>query len=68
VGTLDRQLGEFLRKRRGATTYAQFSRKVGLPASTIHRIENGNQSLTLKKLELVLKRLKCSVADVFDSR
>ena len=46
-------------------TFAQFSRKAGLPPSTIHRLENGTQSLTLKKLELVLKGLKCKASDVF---
>ena len=65
VVTLDKQLGDFLRKRRGAMTFVQFSRKVGLPPSTIHRLENGTQSLTLKKLELVLKGLKCKASDVF---
>ena len=65
VGTFDKQLGQFLRKRRGEMTYAQFSRKTGLPASTLHRLENGTQSITLKKLEPVLKRLKCRIADVF---
>ena len=46
-------------------TYVQFSRKIGLPPSTIFRIENGQQSMTLSKLQGVLKRLKASAADVF---
>lgn len=65
VGTLDKQLSQFLHKRRGQMTYARFSRLAGLPPSTLHRLENGTQSLTLKKLEQVLKRLKCKVSDVF---
>ena len=47
-------------------TFVQFSRKTGLPASTLFRLENSQQSITLGKLELVLKRLKCSTGDVFD--
>ncbi len=46
-------------------TYAQFSRKTGLPLSTIFRLENGEQSITLGRLERVLARLKCKLADVF---
>jgi transcriptional regulator with XRE-family HTH domain len=65
VADLDKQLGDFLRKRRGDLTYAAFGRKVGLPPSTLHRLENGTQSITLKKLAVVLKRLKSSARDVF---
>ncbi len=62
---LDKQLGHFLRRERGDLTFAQWSRKLGLPASTLHRLENGEQSITLKKLELILDRLKCSITDIF---
>jgi transcriptional regulator with XRE-family HTH domain len=47
-------------------TFAQFSRKVGLPPSTVFRLENGQQSITLGKLEEVLDRLKCKITDVFE--
>ena len=63
--SFDKQLGQFLRKQRGEMTFVQFSRKTGLPASTLFRLENAQQSITLGKLELVLKRLKCKVSDVF---
>lgn len=62
---LDRSLRRFLRKQRGNTTFAQFSKKTKLTASTLFRLENGQQSITLKKLDVVLKRLECSVLDVF---
>lgn len=65
--SLDRQLGQFLRQKRGELTYAQFGRKVGLPPSTLFRLENGQQSITLGKLHQVLSRLKCKLADVFDA-
>jgi len=63
---LDRQLAAFLRRKRGEMTYAQFSRKVGLPPSTLFRLENTQQSITLSKLEGVIARLKSSVRDVFE--
>lgn len=46
-------------------TYAQFSRKVGIAASTLFRLENGQQSFTLGRLERVMKRLKVKLPDIF---
>ena len=46
-------------------TFAQFSKKVGLPPSTIFRLERCEQSITLGRLDLVLSKLKCSLGDVF---
>ena len=37
----------------------------GLPASTLFRLENGQQSTTLAKFDAVLKRLKKTPHDVF---
>jgi predicted transcriptional regulator len=64
--SLDQKLAAFLRKRRGEMTFVQFSRKVGLPPSTLFRLENCQQSITLSKLEGVLKRLKTSTGELFD--
>jgi transcriptional regulator with XRE-family HTH domain len=63
--SLERQLGKFLRERRGDLTYADFSRRLGLPPSTLHRLENGDQSITLRGLQQIMKRLKCSLSDIF---
>lgn len=63
---LDKQLAEFLRRSRGEMTFAQFSRKVGLPPSTLYRLERGEQSITLGRLQRVLDRLKCRLSDVFE--
>jgi len=46
----------------------QFSRKTGLPVSSLYRLERGEQSVTLSKLDQLLKQLKCSTADVFRSQ
>ena len=62
---LAKQLGAFLRKRRGDLTYQQFSRKVGISDSTLHRMEMGEQNVTLKTLEQICDRLKCSISDIF---
>lgn len=62
---MDRQFAAFLRQRRGEMTFAQFSRKTGLPPSTLFRLENGQQSITPAKLHGVLRRLKIRARDVF---
>jgi transcriptional regulator with XRE-family HTH domain len=63
--SLEQQLGRFLRARRGEQTYAQFSKKLGVPPSTLHRLERGDQSITLRGLRQILRRLKCRLADIF---
>jgi DNA-binding Xre family transcriptional regulator len=43
-----------------------FSRKLGISCSSLQRIEMGEQNVTLSTLELLLKRLKCRISEVFD--
>jgi transcriptional regulator with XRE-family HTH domain len=62
---LDKKLAKFLREQRGEMTFAQFSKKIGLPPSTIFRLERCEQSITLGRLNQVMERLKCSMDDVF---
>ncbi|TAL01510.1 MAG: XRE family transcriptional regulator [Verrucomicrobia bacterium] len=63
---LHQQLAAFLRKKRGDLTYAQFARKTGLSDSTLHRLEMGEQNVTLKTIEQLCDRLKCGVSDIFE--
>lgn len=60
-----KQLGEFLRKKRGSLTYAQFAKKLGISDASLHRLEMGQQNVTLKTLEHITQRLKCSMSDIF---
>jgi DNA-binding Xre family transcriptional regulator len=62
---LDKQLAQFLRRTRGDQTFAEFSRKLGVPTSTLHRLEQCEQSITLGRLNQIMSRLKCDVADIF---
>ena len=55
----------FLRRKRGQATYAQFARKLGISASTLYRLENGEQSATLKRVEQIMARLGCSLDEIF---
>jgi transcriptional regulator with XRE-family HTH domain len=61
----DKQLATFLRKKQGDATYAQFARKLGISASSLHRLQNLEQSATLQRVERILARLKCRLRDVF---
>jgi len=67
AASLQIQLGRFLRKRRRELSLPAFARKLGISSSSLHRMEMGEQNVTLKTLELLLKRLKCSLNDVFCS-
>jgi transcriptional regulator with XRE-family HTH domain len=62
---LDHKLAQFLKKQRGEMSYADFAKKTGITASSLFRLENGQQSITLTRLHGLLKKLKASVADVF---
>ena len=62
---LRKQLGEFLREKRGDLTLSQFARKLAISDSTLQRLEIGQQNITIDTLEQIMERLKCSVTDVF---
>jgi DNA-binding XRE family transcriptional regulator len=62
---LERQLAQFLKGRRQDETYAVFAKRVGLPPSTLFRLENCEQSASLKLIHQIAKRLKVSLADIF---
>ena len=65
AASLHQQLARFLRKERGALTYEQFARKVGVSKSTLHRMELAEQNVTLDSLEQITRRLKCRLSDIF---
>jgi len=66
AASMQKQLGQFLRKRRGEMTLPVYARKLGISSSSLHRMEMGEQNVTLTTLERLLKRLKCNAADVFN--
>jgi DNA-binding Xre family transcriptional regulator len=62
---LRKQLAAFLKKTRGDTTFAAFEKKMGISASTLHRIEMCDQNVTLDTLEDIMERLKAKMSDIF---
>jgi len=65
ANTLEKQLAAFLKKQRGDQTYAAFSRKLGMTASSLFRLERCEQSITLSRLQQIMERLKCELTDIF---
>ena len=62
---LRKQLAAFLKKTRGEMTFAAFEKKMGISASTLHRIEMCDQNVTLDMLEDIMVRLKVSMSEIF---
>ena len=60
-----KRLGKFLRKKRGEMTFVEFGRKIGISASSLQRIETGQQNVTIDTLELLVTRLKCGTDEIF---
>ena len=65
---LRKQLAVFLRQARGELTYVQFEKRMGISASTLHRIEMCRQNVTLDMLEAITDRLKVSLSDIFEEQ
>lgn len=59
------RLAAFIRQRRGSTPQRVFARKMGVAQSTIMRIENEDQNVTLQTLEQLCKAFHVDVADLF---
>ena len=59
------QLGAFLRKQRGDLTFAQFARRIGVSKSTLQRLEQGDQNITVDTLEHLLSKLSARISEVF---
>lgn len=62
---LDGQVSTFLKHHRGEESYFAFGRKVGVSASTLFRIETGQQSITVGTLDRILENLGLTITDVF---
>ena len=62
---LRKQLAAFLKNARGEMTFAKFEKKMGISASTLHRIEMCDQNVTMDTLEDIMERLKAKMSDIF---
>ncbi|MDR0533034.1 MAG: helix-turn-helix transcriptional regulator [Verrucomicrobiales bacterium] len=65
MNNLDHKLAVFIRQKRADRTYAEFAHILGVTPSTVFRLEQRQQSITLRSLSKILERLKCTYKDVF---
>ena len=66
LGRVNKQLAKKMRELRGDITLRNFTKRIGVSKSTLHRIEAG-ENVSLDTLEQISKQLKCSVADLITS-
>lgn len=67
MGAFSKRLGDRLRLLRGEATLREFAPTLGLDAQGLHRIERGEQNVTLETLETICQRLKCKAGDLIDA-
>lgn len=63
----ERRFGAFIKAERlkSGLRYADFAHKLGISHTTLSRLENSAQSVTLRTLQMILQRLNASLADIF---
>src|SRR5690606_26135838 len=62
---LRQRLAKFIREKRGKTPQRDFARKIGEAQSTIMRIENEDQNVTLSTLETLCQVFHTDIGDLF---
>ena len=62
---LRERLARFIREKRGDIPQREFARKIGVAQSTIMRIENLDQNVTIKTLENLCRAFHVDIGDLF---
>jgi len=60
----EQSLARFVKHRRGDRSMDDFRRQVGITQSTVFRPEQASMSITLRVLQQILRRLRCSLPEV----
>ena len=61
---LANRLAGNIRRMRGDQTQMAYAKKLGIAVSSLNRIEQGTQNVTLATLDRICRRLKCDVKDL----
>lgn len=64
-GFLAERLARGLALLRGEESQNQFAKRLGISNASLNRIENRVQNVSLKTLEMLCRRLKCDVGELF---
>ena len=62
---LRKRISRFLVEQRGDETERAFAARIGISKSTLHRIENCEQNITIDTLEQLCQAFKCDIGDLF---
>lgn len=63
-GKILKILAQNLKRLRGTTPQIQFAKKLGIAQSSLNRMEQGIQNVTLTTVEQLSSALKCKVTDL----
>ncbi|MEM7283912.1 MAG: helix-turn-helix domain-containing protein [Pseudomonadota bacterium] len=66
-GYLRRQLADGLKKHRGGMSQNKFAKKLSVDGSTLNRLENCAQNVTIDTLEQICRDLRCELSDLLES-
>ena len=65
MGNLAQRLARRLRELRGDATIEAFAERLGISKSSLHRLELAEQNVSLKTIEKICARLKCTIGQLF---
>ena len=60
----EKQLAQYLRAARGQQTYRAFAKKLSISASSLQRLEQAEQNVTLRTVQQIVRRLGISIRDI----
>lgn len=60
---LAKKLKELMKER--GETQAQFSRRIGIGQATLNRVLNGEQSISIDRLEAICNSLRINIGELF---
>jgi DNA-binding Xre family transcriptional regulator len=65
---LRKVLAKKLKNIRGARSQVAFAKELGISKSSLNRIEIAEQNVALDTLDIICRRLKIDIGDLFEER
>lgn len=65
MANLAKKLSKRLKQLRGNQTQREFARRLNIDQGTLNRLEQATHNITLKTLQNICDRLKCSIGWLF---
>lgn len=60
----ERQLAIYLRKARAEDTFRGFAKRLGISPSSLQRLEQAEQNVSLRMVQRITRRLNVSISDI----